>query len=128
MKPALGILFFLAPFLFSSCFSVRNSHDFSYQKLRKEDYRVKLNTTQPHYLIDVRTPREYNKSHLAGAINVNYFSHQFAKKIDTLNPSIPTFIYCQTCHRSPLAAKIMKRKGFKTVYDLKGGYSQIDTN
>ncbi|MEM7039694.1 MAG: rhodanese-like domain-containing protein, partial [Bacteroidota bacterium] len=32
------------------------------------------------------------------------------------------FIYCETAHRSPVAAKKLHRVGIRPVYDLKGGF------
>ncbi len=86
------------------------------------DYEQKIAALPDAVIVDVRTNKEYNKSHIQKAINISYFGGDIKKHIDTLDKSKPIFIYCQTQHRSPLTAKIMKRRGFKHVIDLKGGF------
>ena len=108
----------------SGCFTVRSNKQFSYSKIPVQQYANALNTDTPYYLIDVRTSGEYRKAHIKNAHNYDFFAFHFDRDVDTLKRNIPAFIYCHTCHRSPFAARIMKRKGFKTVYDLKGGFSQ----
>ena len=73
-------------------------------------------------VVDIRTPLEYKRNHIEGAININIISQNFKRKVSELNHSKIIFVYCQTAHRSGYAAKIMVDKGFE-VYELKGGYS-----
>lgn len=105
-----------------SCFTVRNSAHFSYQKLSPVEYSKMLNDSVGYYLIDVRTKGEFNAAHIPTAINHSFLNFDFGKQVDSLNRNKLVFVYCQTCHRSPFAARTLKRKGFRKVYDLKGGY------
>jgi rhodanese-related sulfurtransferase len=108
---------------FSSCNGWKHNIHFDYYELKCAEFQNKLiNSKEKFTLIDVRTEREYNKSHISGAINISYFGRDFNSKIDSVEKSNPVFIYCHTQHRSPYAARVMKKKGFKTVYDLKGGF------
>jgi rhodanese-related sulfurtransferase len=107
-----------------ACFSVRSDSKFTYSKLNPGKYDTCLHDSSPHYLIDVRTGAEYRKGHMAGADNYNFLAFHFGRDVDTLDRNKVVFLYCQTCHRSPFAARIMKKKGFKRVYDLKGGYAK----
>lgn len=108
----------------SSCFTVKSNAHFTYKKIKQSEYAQLLKDSSNYYLIDVRTKSEYNKSHLENALNNSYLSFHYGRNIDSLDRNKVAFIYCQTCHRSPLAARAMKRKGFRKVYDLRGGYSQ----
>jgi rhodanese-related sulfurtransferase len=38
-----------------------------------------------------------------------------------MDKNIPVFVYCRSGGRSGKAAKKMKEKGFKSVYNLEGG-------
>lgn len=105
-----------------SCNGWKNSNSFSYKELDCEHYEQEILSTPDHLIVDVRTAKEYKKSHMKNAINISYFGGDIKNYIDTLDKNKPIFIYCQTQHRSPLTAKIMKRKGFKKVIDLKGGF------
>ena len=74
-------------------------------------------------IIDVRTQKEYEKSHIEGAENASYLSGNFEDIIDSLSldPSKTTLIYCETQHRSLFAAKKLYHKGFNNVIDLDKG-------
>src|SRR5574338_639207 len=108
----------------SGCFTVKSNDRFTYQKLTVHTYYQHLLDHPNSYLIDVRTPGEYAKSHAPGAVNYNFLAGHFGRDVDTLNRNQTAYIYCHTCHRSPFAAKVMKRKGFRQVIDLEKGFSQ----
>jgi rhodanese-related sulfurtransferase len=74
-------------------------------------------------LIDVRSLEEFRKGHLKGAQNLIY-DDDFAQKISQLDKSKPVAVYCKTGRRSEECSNILKKAGFKKVYDLKGGLSQ----
>ncbi len=84
---------------------------------------IKDSTVQ---VIDVRTITEYNQGHLKGAKKVDFlrpteFQSYFENK-DTLQP---VYLYCRSGNRSMNAAKYLKKRGFKELYDLRGGYSGL---
>lgn len=108
----------------SGCFSVKSNTRFSYNKIDVQEYASLLKDSSNFYLIDVRTGAEYKKSHLPAAVNFSYLKFHFGSDVDSLDRNKLVFLYCQTCHRSPLAARKMKHKGFRKVIDLKGGYQK----
>jgi rhodanese-related sulfurtransferase len=91
--------------------------DFS---LSPEDFIAKYETTPNAILLDVRTEPELREGSIAGSRNIVY-DDAFASKLDTISPESPIFVYCAAGKRSARAAEIMKAKGFKEVYQLKGG-------
>lgn len=105
------------------CFTVQSTGRFTYRKVSPAVYDSLLRAGGDHYLIDVRTPGEYNRSHMDAARNYDFFAFHYGEDVDTLDRGRTAFVYCQTCHRSPFAARIMKHKGFRCVYDLRGGYA-----
>ena len=106
----------------TGCFTVKNSAGFTYEKLEMTAYNALLADSTDHTLIDVRTRGEYKRSHLEGAMNRSYFAFNYRKACSAVDGNKLVFVYCQTCHRSPLAARKLKRLGFRRVVDLKGGY------
>ncbi|MBU2525689.1 MAG: rhodanese-like domain-containing protein [Bacteroidetes bacterium] len=72
-------------------------------------------------LIDVRTPVEYTDGHLPNAQNINFFDDDFEKQLEKLDKNQPICVYCKSGGRSSKAAKILREKGFKAVYNLDGG-------
>lgn len=90
--------------------------------LTPKEYLEKLNATNNKLIIDVRTKGEYKKGHIKGAQNISYLGSTFAEKAAELDNSKTVFVYCETAHRSPLAARILSNLGFKQIYDLQFGF------
>ena len=77
----------------------------------------------PHFkVLDVRTGGEYGGGHIAGALNINYFSLNFRKKIRELDKSATYVVHCKSGHRSGRAAPIMKEEGIDAVIHMDGGF------
>lgn len=72
-------------------------------------------------LIDVRTPEEYEAGHLINSENLNFFDETFEAELDKLDKNAPVCVYCKSGGRSAKAAEILKKKGFKAIYNLDGG-------
>ena len=96
-----------------------------YTELSSKEYKklIKLNDVN---IVDVRTKSEFKKSHIKGAINASYFSGKFSEIVSNYNldTSKVTLIYCETQHRSPLAAKRLNKLGFNRIVDLQKGMSK----
>ena len=75
-------------------------------------------------IIDVRTPGEFAEGYIPNAVNIDYFGSDFKSEIAKLDKSKTTLIYCKSGGRSGKAGKMMKKLGFKEVYDLEGGFSR----
>ena len=74
-------------------------------------------------ILDVRTPKEYDEGHLKGSINMSYFDKDFKNQVGKLDKAKPVYVYCHSGGRSSKAMSIMKSEGFKTIYNLNGGYA-----
>lgn len=72
-------------------------------------------------IVDVRTPDEYAKGHLEGAVNINWNGKDFVAGLSKLDKSQPVFVYCLVGGRSAEAAKKMRAEGFNEVIELNGG-------
>lgn len=124
MKPVHLIPICIALFCITGCFSVKSNNRFSYSKIVASDYAAILKDSSNFYLIDVRTAGEFKKAHFANAVNISYLNFRYGRDVDSLDRNKLVLLYCQTCHRSPLAARKMKHLGFRKVIDLKGGFSK----
>ena len=121
MRSRLHFAWAIAPLLLLGCHW--HSPD-CYQKLAPAAYQTALGEAPNPYIIDVRTPKEHRKSRLAGAQNINFIGKGFRKHLQELDKDRPVFIYCETAHRSPHAARAFHKAGFPLVIDLKGGMSK----
>ena len=72
-------------------------------------------------LVDVRQPGEYAAGHASGAKNLPLDS--LDRSVDQLDPSVPTYVICQSGYRSSLATSILENAGFGSVHNVAGGTS-----
>lgn len=85
-----------------------------------EAFKEKINGKEVQ-LIDIRTPKEYNDGHLINALNINFYDDNFIEQMNKLNKDKAVYMYCRTGRRTGLAAKKLKKEGFKKIVDLKDG-------
>jgi len=83
---------------------------------------AKLIEENPDYVIlDVRTPVEFKHSNIENAININYYSFSFKKKVAKLDKDKTYIVHCQSGVRSGKTMPIMLRAGFKNLIHMDGG-------
>lgn len=73
-------------------------------------------------ILDVRTPLEYKRGHMDGAVSLNYASFKFKSRLAKLDKDAAYLVHCKSGHRSMFATKAMERAGFTTIYEMDGGY------
>ena len=67
-------------------------------------------------LLDVRSPQEYKEGHLENSINIPLYD---------LDKEQTIIVYCQSGNRSRKAIEILKKKGYKNLYNIAGGLDSI---
>ena len=76
-------------------------------------------------IVDVRTPIEYEMSHITGAVNVDVQNESFADNAIALDPGKTYIVHCTknpVGGRSSRALQTLQDLGFKNLYSLEGGY------
>ena len=76
-------------------------------------------------IMDVRTPIEYEMSHITGSVNVNVQDESFENMVIALDPNKTYIVHCTknpADGRSSRALETLKSLGFKHLYSLEGGY------
>ncbi len=91
--------------------------------LSTADFQKKLAVEKNALILDVRTPQEYANGHLQNATTINFFDTDFKEKVNKLDKNKPVYVYCAVGGRSAKATKILQESGFKTVYNLLGGFN-----
>jgi phage shock protein E len=76
---------------------------------------------QKGVILDVRSPEEFLKERIEGAINMDTGHKDFLDHLDSLDKTKTYFLYCYNGKRSARIAIYMKELGFTKVYDLEGG-------
>lgn len=72
-------------------------------------------------LVDVRNPGEYRLGTINGAPNVPV--GQLRERVDELDRSAATVLFCAGGYRSSVAASLLRAAGFTDVSDVIGGYN-----
>lgn len=83
----------------------------------------KLAAQKAGILLDVRTPGEVARGHLADATVIDINDPRFSRKLDLMQKDKPVYVYCASGSRSAAAGEMMIEKGFSEVYNLSGGIS-----
>ncbi len=85
-----------------------------------EEAKNKLHDKRVQF-IDVRTPSEYQLNHRKPFKNIPLAN--LPSQVDKLDKQKEVVVICQSGMRSARAAKILKKRGFEQVYNVKGGMS-----
>jgi rhodanese-related sulfurtransferase len=71
------------------------------------------------YLLDVRTPQEYQEARIAGAHLIPI--DQLMQRVRELPQDRPILVYCAVGSRSAQVFSFLARRGYAEVYNLDGG-------
>ena len=95
----------------------------TFRSLNAEEFYLKLYSEYNPVLIDVRTPDDFLKERIPGAILAETRS-DLTSIADTIDGDRPLFLYCEYNQRSTAACSLLVEKGFRNVYNLEGGLIQ----
>jgi hydroxyacylglutathione hydrolase len=71
-------------------------------------------------IIDVRSPREWQKGHVPGARHI--FLPELKQKMAELDRTKPMAVYCASGYRASIAASILKQEGFEKLWNVPGSW------
>ena len=120
-------LLFLTVLLFVSCkdaaqnTALQPEQENTVKVVEPAKFHSLIADTPNAQLVDVRTANEVSRGVIDGAAHMCFSCPEFEEQVDGLDKDRPVFLYCKVGGRSSRAAAILKRKGFRQVYDLKGG-------
>jgi len=105
---------------FISCgmFSPKTNFD-----LNPKEFKETIASVDKIQILDVRTPKECAKGVIKSAIEIDWYDASFDQQLSKLNKEIPVVVYCASGGRSANALKRLRNNGFKSVYNLAGGYN-----
>lgn len=87
----------------------------TYRSLSAEEFAECI-ATEGIEVVDVRTPMEYARGHLAGAININVKENNFCEECARrLKKRRGVGVYCQRGKRSKMAAELLNDMGYDVV-------------
>jgi hydroxyacylglutathione hydrolase len=71
-------------------------------------------------LVDIRNPGEFALGSIGGAAAIPV--GQLPGRLDELDPTAPTIVFCAGGYRSSVGASVLRQAGFEDVSDILGGY------
>jgi rhodanese-related sulfurtransferase len=91
-----------------------------FQEISAADFE-KRRTNGKAPVLDVRSPEEFAKGHITGAMNADIYSPDFPAKAARFDQQKPILVNCHLGSRGAIAAAELARLGFKNVFNLEGG-------
>lgn len=82
----------------------------------------KLRHEKDTVVIDVRTPDEFKKGHVPGAVNINVDDPSFNRRVSKLDKSKTYLVHCASGVRSARASRKLSLMGFEHLYDFSPGF------
>ena len=123
---ALFFLFLVALLIFTT---QKEGNQSMFKNINVEEAR-KMVKENDVFVLDVRTPAEFNSSHLEGATLIpvnNAFGSNLSSELllEARKNEVPenkkVLVYCRTGHRSTAASTILAKAGYSQVYNMGGG-------
>lgn len=84
------------------------------------DFYEKLKASNEALIIDTRPASDYEDFRMPNSVSAPQRSVLFPI-LEQANKNAPVFVYCGMGAKSGIVCKLIKEKGFKKVYNLKGG-------
>lgn len=87
--------------------------------INAQELRTLLSAESAPVVVDVREPWEFAQGHVPGARLIPL--GDLARRVGELDANTPTVVVCASGSRSQSAAALLGQKGFKTIYNVRGG-------
>jgi rhodanese-related sulfurtransferase len=94
------------------------------QRITAGSLAAQLNSSRPPLLVDVRTPPEWKRQRIDGAINLPL--NRLRDQMNAVPAGGELAVYCTGGYRSAIATSLMLRASYPTVTDLVGGLAAWD--
>ena len=98
-----------------------NEEAAAYKNVGVDEF-AKLATQDQAVILDVRTTREFQAGHLAGAMNIDVNAPDFTQRAGRLDKSRTYLVHCASGVRSVKACKELTQLGFSSLVNLTGGF------
>jgi phage shock protein E len=127
MKVLTQIILFASAMIFSNQIIGQTSSTSPIQNVSAVEAQ-KILQDKDIVILDIRTPREYDASHIKGAININFYDRSFADNLKKLDRNKKYFVYCRSGNRTGQSMRLFSSLGFKDVVHLYRGIIDWNAN
>ena len=91
-----------------------------------EEFEKLKASGKPYKIIDARVPKQFEKKHVSGAINIPH--ENFRLHLKDLDKEIIIITYCNKGTTGNAVQNILMNHGFKEVYNISGGHKTAEKN
>lgn len=91
--------------------------------ITSQDLDNLIHSGNKYMLVDTRTSVQYEKGHIKSAENISHA--KLRTNLKKMDKDVVTITYCNKGVTGNAAQNLLINKGFKTVYNLSGGYKQF---
>ena len=92
-------------------------------ELSQYDWASQKEADSESIIIDVRTKDELEEGLIPDAIHMDiYKGQEFISGLEKLDKTLAYYVYCRSGNRSAQACSIMSQMGFKSTFNLSGGF------
>jgi rhodanese-related sulfurtransferase/glyoxylase-like metal-dependent hydrolase (beta-lactamase superfamily II) len=88
-------------------------------RVTPEEASAALATSTPPLVLDIRAPKEWQKSHIDGSVNIPL--NHLTERIDEVPKDRPVLVHCAGGYRSSIAAGLLQQHGRVQLTELTGG-------
>jgi len=89
--------------------------------LSVQELRTRLGKEKDMVVLDVRSRDEWKRAHIDSSLHI-YLGH-IKKQLHRISKEQELAVICNTGNRSSLAASILRREGYRHIYNVLGGMS-----
>lgn len=115
MKPIFSMIALVASLLLSTLFA------HAAEEVTAVEAAARLQADPSIVVLDIRTPREFSRGHIPGAINIDFYARDFRTRIAQLDPEKTYIMHCAVGGRSDASISIMQNAGLPNVLHMGGG-------
>ncbi|WP_108866209.1 rhodanese-like domain-containing protein [Aquimarina aquimarini] len=97
------------------------------EDITQEEWQEQIANDSNAVILDVRTEEEVEDGFIPNMLNLDIRQGQdFLDELEKLDKSKNYYVYCRSGARSAQACTLMNQMGFKTAYNLIGGFMNWD--
>lgn len=85
------------------------------------DFFAKIDAGEEMFIIDIRTPEDYAKGHIKGAVNLPFGNQSIAQNLEIIPDDVPVYVYCYTGQTASQTIAVLNVAG-KPAYNVQSGF------
>lgn len=89
--------------------------------IQPADLFAKIDAGEEMFIIDIRTPEDYAKGHIKGAVNLPFGNESIAQNLEIIPDDVPVYVYCYTGQTASQTIAVLNVAG-KPAYNVQSGF------